>query len=51
MEDVKQRKPDPLGFSLERVLAGEASVEAGRYRPLEEAMDELRDRNLPWKLP
>jgi len=45
MNKMKQRKPDPLGFSLERVLAGEASVEAGNYRPLEEAMDELRARH------
>lgn len=45
MDKMKQSGPDPLGFSLERMLAGEASVEAGRYRPLEEAMDELRARH------
>ena len=38
-------KDDNLGFSLERLLAGEASAEAGRYRPLREAMDELRARH------
>ncbi|SRR6266540_4477899 len=36
---------DPLGFDLERLLAAEASVEAGRYRPLKEAVDELRARH------
>lgn len=36
--------PDPLGFNLERLLAAEASVEAGRYRPLKDAVDELRAR-------
>lgn len=35
-------KDDKLGFDLERLLAGEASAEAGRFRPLREAMDELR---------
>lgn len=39
---MKKGKPDPLGFSLERMLAGEASVEAGRFRPLDEALDVLR---------
>jgi hypothetical protein len=38
-------KDDELGFNLERLLAGEASVEAGRYRPLREAVDELRARH------
>ncbi|HWP36423.1 MAG TPA: hypothetical protein VNL18_02605 [Gemmatimonadales bacterium] len=36
---------DKLGFNLERLLAGEASVEAGRYRPLRESVDELRARH------
>lgn len=39
-----QAVPDPLGFDLERLLAAEASVEAGRYRPLKDAVDELRAR-------
>ena len=38
-------EPDPLGFNLERLLAAEASVEAGRYRPLKEAVDGLRARH------
>lgn len=39
-------EPDPLGFNIERLLAGEASVAAGRYRPLAEALAELRARSL-----
>lgn len=42
---MKKGKPDPLGFNLERMLAGEASVEAGRFRPLDKALDELRTRH------
>jgi len=36
---------DELGLNLERLLAGEASAEAGRHRPLKEAVDELRARH------
>ena len=47
MERMRQEqgKDSELGFSLERLLAGEASVEAGRYRPLRGAVDELRARH------
>lgn len=45
MEEDEGKKPDPLGFSLKRMLAGEASVEAGRHRPLQDAVDELRARD------
>lgn len=41
----EKNKADKLGFNLERLLAGEASVEAGRYRPLRDAVDELRARH------
>src|SRR5438034_2302755 len=44
METMRE-EPDPLGFNLERLLAAEASVEAGRFRPLKEAVDELRARH------
>lgn len=44
MEKMQEEK-DPLGFDLERLLAAEASVEAGRYRPLKDAVDELRARH------
>ena len=41
--DMLNRDPkDKLGFSVERMLAGEASADAGRVRPLAEVMDELR---------
>jgi hypothetical protein len=41
--DMLNRAPDDqLGFSLERMLAGEASVAAGRTRPLADVMRELR---------
>lgn len=42
---MQRKKPDPLGFNLERMLAREASAEAGWYRPLREAVDELRARH------
>lgn len=45
MEKMRERRPDTLGFNLERLLAGEASVEAGRYRALKDAVDELRARH------
>lgn len=47
MERMRKEKgaDDTLGFNLERLLAGEASAEAGRYRPLRDAADELRARH------
>lgn len=33
---------DPLGFSEERMLAGEASAEAGRSRPLADVLKDAR---------
>jgi hypothetical protein len=45
MDKMREEKRDDLGFNLERLLAGEASVEAGRFRPLKEAVDELRARH------
>lgn len=44
METMRE-EPDPLGFNLERLLAAEASVEAGRFRPVRDAVDELRARH------
>jgi hypothetical protein len=44
MEKMSSER-DPLGFDLERLLAAEASVAAGRYRPLKDAVDELRARH------
>lgn len=44
MDMVNRVRGDQLGFNLERMLAGEASVAAGRTRPLAELMDELRSR-------
>src|SRR5882672_7327270 len=43
--DAMREEPDPLGFNLERLLAAEASVDEGRFRPLSEAVDELRARH------
>lgn len=43
METMREEQ-DPLGFNLKRLLAAEASVEAGRFRPLKDAVDELRAR-------
>lgn len=41
--DIVNRAPgDGLGFNLDRMLAGEASAEAGRTRPLADVMRELR---------
>jgi len=45
MEKMHEEKGTELGFNLERLLAGEASAEAGRFRPLKEAVDELRARH------
>jgi hypothetical protein len=35
---------DPLGFSYERMLQGEADMKAGRVRSFADAMDALRAR-------
>ena len=45
MEKMHKKRDEKLGFSLERLLAGEESAEAGRFRPLKEALDELRTRH------
>lgn len=42
LDVVLKAAPDPLDFSVERLLAGEKSVRLGRHRPIEEAMRELR---------
>lgn len=42
MDSINRPPGDRLSFSLERMLAGEASVAAGRTRPLAELMGELR---------
>ena len=42
MEKVNRDTKDRLGFSVERMLAGEASAAAGRTRRLAKVMDELR---------
>ncbi len=47
MEKMVRKKDNGLGFNLERLLAGEASAEAGRFRPLTEAVDELRALDNP----
>ena len=44
MDSMNKKPGDELGFSLERMLAGEASAKAGRTRPVAEALRELRDR-------
>lgn len=44
MDQVNRDPDDRLGFSLERMLAGEASAAARRTRPMTELMDELRSR-------
>jgi len=43
--ETMRKEPDPLGFDLDRLLKSESSVEAGRFRPLREAVDELRARH------
>lgn len=42
--DLPEEPTDPLGFSYERMKAGEADVEAGRTRPFVELMNALRSR-------
>jgi hypothetical protein len=44
MDKLDGESRDKLGFSLERMLAGEASAEAGRVRPMAEVVNELRAR-------
>jgi len=44
MDKMKEGQ-DPLGFDLERLLAAEASVDAGHYRSVKDAVDELRARH------
>lgn len=44
MELIQSDSPDALGFSLERMLAGEKSARTGKHRPIAEAMRELRAR-------
>ncbi len=44
MNLVQAEGSDPLGFNLERMLAGEKSARAGKHRPIAEAMRELRAR-------
>jgi hypothetical protein len=44
MDKVDGESRDKLGFSLERMLAGEASAEVGRVRPMAEVVHELRAR-------
>ena len=43
--DKMKEEQDPLGFDLERLLAAEASVDAGHYRSVKDAVDELRARH------
>ena len=45
MERMNRKIGDGHAFDLHRMLAGEASAEAGRTRPLGDALDELRDRH------
>ena len=44
MDDLNGESRDKLGFNLERMLAGEASAEAGRVRPMADVVNELRAR-------
>lgn len=45
MDRLNNQERTDLGFNLERLLASEASVAAGRHRPLAEAVDELLARD------
>lgn len=40
---LTQRR-DPLGFSEAKLRKGEADVRAGRYRPLQDVVNELQSR-------
>lgn len=44
MDRLDKGERDRLGFDLERLIRSEASVDDGRFRPLSEAVDELRAR-------
>jgi len=44
MSQMNRKPGDRLGFSLDRMLAGEDSAEAGRVHPLRSVADELRTR-------
>lgn len=44
MDDMNHKDNDELGFSLDRMLAGEESARAGKVRPMAEAVRELRAR-------
>src|ERR1041385_6886862 len=43
--ETMRKEPDPLGFDLDRLIISEASVDAGRFRTLKDAVDELRARH------
>lgn len=38
---------DTLGFSYQRLLAGQADIDAGRVEPLEDVMNALRAEPIP----
>lgn len=44
MDQMNEQQRDPLGFSVERMLAGEEAGRAGRARPVRDVLDELRAR-------
>lgn len=44
MDRLNNQERKELGFDLEQLLASEASVAAGRHRPLADAIRELRAR-------
>ena len=44
MDQVNKLTDDPLGFTVERMLAGEESGRAGRTRPMRDVLNELRAR-------
>jgi hypothetical protein len=44
MDSMNRKDDHELGFSLDRMLAGEESAKAGRVRPMAEAVRELRAR-------
>ena len=45
MDKFNRNPKDRLGFNAGRMFAGEQSAQAGRVRPLAEAMHELRARS------
>lgn len=44
MDQLNNQTQDPLGFNVERMLAGEESGRAGRTRPMRDVLNELRAR-------